>query len=126
MATLEVAGALSRYRCFPAPYSGAFTRRMLYGPPGVRVFAEEIIEYAESQGRRDIAGDLRHSIRRSLQFRGAVRELMLASYRLEQKSPLWAWLVRRPKRFAKRIGLGAGWLYSIASRRSAGASQTSV
>jgi hypothetical protein len=116
MTTLEAAGALTNYRSFPIPYSSRLSRRIYYGPLATRVFANEIIAYARSRGRHDIVRDLRTSIRRSLTFRAPIRELMLASYRLEQRRPLWAKIVRQPKRLVKRLGLGMGWLYTVRSR----------
>jgi len=111
MTTLEVAGALTHYRCFPHPLMRGDIRRLDLGAPGVRVFEEEIIAFAEEVGRRDVARDLRRAIWRSVLYRSRVRSLMLASYGLEQRSPLWAALVRRPKRLIQRTGLARGWLY---------------
>ena len=111
MATLEVAGALAGYRCFARPLTRGNIRRLELSSPGVRVFEEEILEFAEASGRRDIARDLRRAIWHSVLYRSRVRSLMLASYRLEQRSPLWAALVHKPKRLVQRTGLARGWLY---------------
>jgi hypothetical protein len=111
MMTLDIAGALERYRCFAKPLTGSKIRRADYGYPGTRVFAEEILDYAKQEGRKDIARNLRHAIAHSVLYRSRVRALMLASYALEQRNRRWAALVRRPKRFVQRTGLGRGWLY---------------
>ncbi len=111
MTTLEVAGALGDYRCFARPLTRGSIRRLELSTPGVRVFEEEILAFAREAGRRDIARDLRRAIWHSVLYRSWVRSLMLASYRLEQRSPLWAALVRGPKRLVQRTGLARGWLY---------------
>ena len=115
MATLDVAGALASYRCFPRPLTRRNIRRMDYGTLGTRVFALEIIEFAKQEGRKDVARDLRQAIARSVLYRSWLHELILANHRLELRSPRWASLVRRPKRFIQRLGLGRGWLYSAAT-----------
>ncbi len=111
MMTLEVAGALGRYRCFPKPLTGVNIRKTDYGYRGTRVFAEEILHYAQREGRKDIVRDLRHAILRSVVYKSPVRALVLASYALEQRNRHWAAVVRRPKRFVQGMGLGRGWLY---------------
>ena len=111
MMALDVAGALQNYRSFPQPLTGNNIRRTDYGYPGTRVFAEEIVEYARRERRSDIVRNVRFAIFNSAVYRARIRALMLASYRLEQRSPRWAAIVRRPKRLVQRTGLGRGWLY---------------
>jgi hypothetical protein len=111
MMTLDIAGALKDYRCFAKPLTGSQIRRADYTYPGTRVFAEEIIDFAKQEGRKDIVRNLRHAVAHSVVYRSRVRALMLASYALEQRNRRWAALVRRPKRFVQRLGLGRGWLY---------------
>ncbi len=111
MTTLDVAGALGDFRCFRKPLVRRDIRRQEYAHPGARVFAEEIIEYAARVGRRDVVRDLRFAIVNSVLYRHRLRELMLASYRLEQRSPRWAALARPTKRLVQRTGLFRGWLY---------------
>jgi hypothetical protein len=111
MTTLELAGALREFRCFPQPLELAAIRRCDYSHPSSLVFAEEILDFAARSGRRDIARALRWAIVHSALYRGWIRAIMQASYRLEQRSPGWAALVRGPKRLVQRTGLGRGWLY---------------
>ena len=111
MTTLEVAGALGRYGCFPHPLTRGNIRRLDLSAESVRVFENEIIAFAEKTGRDDIARDLRRAIWHSVLYRKQVRSLMLASYALEHRSPLWAALVHRPKRLIQRTGIARGWLY---------------
>jgi hypothetical protein len=119
MVTLELAGALGRYTCFPRPLQRAALSTADYRWPGSRVFAEEIIAYASSLGRGDVVRDLRRAVRRGRRHAGPARarldrlvcRLSSASHGLESRSPLWASLVGPPKRAAKRAGWGRGWLY---------------
>jgi hypothetical protein len=111
MMTLDIAGALDNYRCFAQPLKRSRIRRADYGYPGTRVFGEEIVAYARREGRGDIVRNLRYAILNSVVYRARVRAIMLASYQLEQRSPRWAAVVRRPKRLIQRTGLGRGWLY---------------
>jgi hypothetical protein len=113
MVTLELAGALARYRCFAHPLTRRSLRRMDYGYPGTRVFAEEIIAFATSRRRWRVARDLRHAIRLGVLFRNPVRALMLASLRQEQRVPWWGRFMQRIKRLVKRTGAGGGWLYWV-------------
>lgn len=111
MATLEVAGALERYRCFPRPLSGRNIRRLNYWFPGTRVFAHELIDFARRAGRRDIVRSLRWSVHHSAAYRGWIWKLARANERLERRSSRYAALVAHPKRLVMRSGLGRGWLY---------------
>ncbi|HVN76289.1 MAG TPA: hypothetical protein VMT19_08240 [Thermoanaerobaculaceae bacterium] len=111
MATLDVAGVLGNFRCFPKPLVRRNIRRLEYATPGSRVFAEEIVEYAARAGRRDVARDFRFAIAASLLYRRRLRSLMLASYRLEQRAPRYAAVSRPTKRLIQRTGLFRGWLY---------------
>jgi hypothetical protein len=111
MLTLDIAGTLGSYRCFPRPLQRRDIRRTEYGHPGLRVFAEEIIDYAAKVGRRDVVRDLRFAIVNSVLYRHRIRELMLASYQLEQRSRRYAAVARPTKRLIQRMGLGRGWLY---------------
>lgn len=111
MMTLDIAGALQNYKCFARPLKASNIRRADYGYPGTHVFGEEIVDYARGEGRRDIVRNLRYAIFHSAVYRARIRALMLASYQLEQRSPRWAAIVRRPKRLIQRTGLGRGWLY---------------
>ena len=83
MTTLEIAGALREFRCFPQPLRLSAIRRLDYSHPSVRVFAEEIIALAARSGRRDIVRALRWAIVNSVLYRGWIRAIMQASYRLE-------------------------------------------
>jgi hypothetical protein len=58
MTTLDIAGALEKYRCFSKPLTRRNIRRLDYGYPGSRVFAEEIIEYAKQSGRKDVVREI--------------------------------------------------------------------
>lgn len=111
MATLEVAGALASYRCFPRRLTGRSIRRTNYSYPGTRVFAKELAEFARKTGRSDIVRNLRWSILHSLLYRGWIWRLARANERFEQRSPRYAAFVAGPKRLVMRSGLGRGWLY---------------
>ena len=111
MTTLDIAGVLGDYRCFSRPLKRRNIRRLAYGYPGSRVFAEEIVEYAKREGRNDVVRDLRWAIANSVLYRERARALMLASYQLEQRSAPYAAIARPTKRFIQRTGLGRGWLY---------------
>ncbi len=111
MMTLDIAGALENYRCFANPLRGSNIRATDYGYPGTRVFAQEILEYAKQEGRKDIVRNLRRAIFHSVLYKSPVRAAVLASYQLEQRNRRWAAIVRRPKRLIQRTGLGRGWLY---------------
>jgi len=111
MTTLDIAGALGSYRCFPAPLRRSNIRRSDYSHAGSRPFAREVIEYATREGRRDVVHDLRWAVAHSVLYRGWTRSLMLASYELEQRSRSYAAVVGPTKRLIQRIGLGRGWLY---------------
>ncbi len=111
MMTLDIAGVLQDYRCFPRPLSSAEIRRQEYGSPGQRVFAEEIIDFAKEAGRNDVVRDLRWSIANSVLYRRRLRALMFASLRLEDRSRGYAAAAGPAKRLVRRTGLGRGWLY---------------
>ncbi|MGD1148928.1 MAG: hypothetical protein ABR961_13365 [Thermoanaerobaculaceae bacterium] len=111
MTTLDIAGALGDYACFSKPLKRRNIRRLAYGYPGSRVFAEEIVEYAKREGRNDIVRDLRWAIAHSVLYRERARALMLASYQLEQRSAPYAAIAHPTKRLIQRTGLGRGWLY---------------
>jgi len=111
MATLDIAGRLEDYACFPEPLRRSRLRRIDYALPGARVFADEIVAFARREGRHDIARSLRWSILHSRLYRHRVRGLMLASYALEQRAPRYAAVARPLKRLIQRTGLGRGWLY---------------
>ena len=116
MTTLELAGALSKYRCFPKPRDRRRMRRLDYTGPGMLVFPDEIIEYATRQGRRDVVRDLRRSLWRSAHLLPPVRRLALASQELERRSRLWTAMMRVPKWLLRRAGIGEGWLYWSAGK----------
>jgi hypothetical protein len=111
MVTLEAAGALGRYASFPRPLERRRTRRADLRTAASRLFAEEVIEFAARQGRRDLVRDLRRAVIRCVLFRVPVTAVFLASRRLEYRSRAWARLVAAPKRLLKRRSLGRGWLY---------------
>jgi hypothetical protein len=111
MMTLDVAGALENYRCFSKPLARRNIRRLEYGDAACRAIAEEILAYARQKGRKDVVRDLRWAIVLSVLYRTRMRELMLASHELEQRSARWAAIARPTKRLMKRMGLGRGWLY---------------
>ena len=67
--------------------------------------------FARQAGRTDIVRSLRWSSFHSVLYRRWLRSIMFASYRLQQRSPLYSAIVRRPKRFIQRTGLGRGRLY---------------
>ncbi len=111
MVTLDIAGALGDYRCFAQPLRPRTIRGADYSHPGSRPFAREVIEYAKQERRDDVVRNLRNAVVRSILYRARVRELVGASYRLEQRSKPYAAIVRPAKRLLQRIGLGRGWLY---------------
>lgn len=111
MATLEIAGALGKYRCFPRPLTPSMLRRLDYWFPGGRVFADEVIAFAKRNGRNDIARNLRWAVFYSGAYRGWVRAIVLASWRLQQRSTLYAFFVKPLKWLIRKTGMGRGWLY---------------
>lgn len=111
MVTLDLAGALGSYRCFPRRLERSRIWGCDYRWPGSRIFAEEIIAYAASLGRDDTVRDMRRAIRNSGRHMPRLGRALRASHALEERSPLWAAAVGPPKRLVKRIGWGRGWLY---------------
>jgi hypothetical protein len=111
MVTLEVAGALPRYECFPQPLSRRVTRKVDLRSSACDFFTPEIVEFARREKRPDIARDLRHAVRRSRWFWRPVTEIVHASYRLQQRSRRYAAIVIPAKRILRWIGWGRGWLY---------------
>jgi hypothetical protein len=111
MMTLDIAGELEKYRCFPNPLSHSDIRRSDYGYPGTRVFAEEIIDFAKKGGRPNIVRDLRWAIVNSILYRRRLRSVMFASLRLEERSRPYAAVMAPAKRLIRRAGIGRGWLY---------------
>ena len=66
MATLDMFEVLGRYAAFPKPLRRGEIRRSDYTYPGSRIFAREIIRYADRIGRSDIAFDFRYALIRSI------------------------------------------------------------
>lgn len=111
MVTLQVAGALANYRCFPRPLTRRAIRSIPFFDSVRSIFGKEIIEYAVRAGRRDVARDVRLSLLKSRFVHPRIGPIACASARLEGRSKLYGWIVRRPKRLLKRLGFGRGWLY---------------
>jgi hypothetical protein len=111
MVTLEVAGALGRYRTFPLPLDRRQVRDVDLRAAASRLFTDELIEFAASGGRYDLVRDLRTAVRRSLHFWPRLGPIAMASRELERRFRPWSWIVSVPKRGLKRVGWGQGWLY---------------
>jgi hypothetical protein len=73
MVTLDMFGVLGRCAAFPKPLRRGEVRKCDYTYPGSRIFAREIIQYADKIGRRDIAFDFRYAVIRSIVGRGLRR-----------------------------------------------------
>lgn len=76
MITLEIAGALSRYRTFPHPLDRGRVRRMHHMSLDEKVFYFDMLDLALARGRKDIARDLRYARNRS-RLEAAVRVRIL-------------------------------------------------
>jgi len=111
MITLDLAGALPSFGCFPLPLRRRDVRGLEYAHYGSRLFAHENIAHAKAIGRHDIARDLRWAIAVSSHLKPAVRRLVQASYRLQQRSRLWSGVAVPVKGMLRRLGFGRGWLY---------------
>ncbi len=111
MAALEVAGALSRYTCFPQPLTRRRIRSTDCRRPAARFFAGETRRYARSVGRRDVARDMRLAVLLSITVRPWLARLAAFSHALQSRSRTYAAAVRLPKAFIRRLGWGRGWLY---------------
>ncbi len=111
MVTLELAGALQNYACFPKALTREAIRGIDFADSRRTLFAPEIIEYAARVGRREIARDLRWALLKSATWRSAVRSVAGASARLERRSRAYAAAASPPKKWLKRAGFGRGWLH---------------
>jgi hypothetical protein len=111
MMTLDIAGALPSYGCFPRPLDRRSIRDIDFRYAPARMLADEIVAYAKREGRRDIVRDIERAVFNSTVSRPRVRSLVRASMRLQRRSPLYRTLVTPPKRLARRLGWGEGWLY---------------
>ena len=111
MVSLDLAGALRNYSCFPRPLTRRAVRSMSYADGRGRLFMPEIIELADRLGRKAVATDLRLANLLNLTTRRVVRAATRANSRLEKRSTAYASVAARPKRLLKRWGLGRGWLY---------------
>jgi len=111
MATLEIAGALRNYVCFPKSLERRSIRRLDYRQYGSRIFANEIIDFASRSGRKDIARAFRQAIVSSVWLssfwrRPPVHRIARASYRLEKRWKPYAAIVTPAKRWLQRMGFG--------------------
>jgi len=111
MVTLELAGVLRNYVCFPRPLRRRDVRNIDFASSRRDFFIPEIIEYAKRVGRDDIARDLRIALFKSARINAPIRGAVHASARLAARSPLYAAAAAVPKRALKRAGFGRGWLY---------------
>ena len=111
MVTLELAGVLRNYVCFPRPLRRRDVRNIDFASSRRDFFIPEIIEYAKRVGRDDIALDLRIALFKSARIKAPIRGAVRASARLAARSPLYAAAASVPKRALKRAGFGRGWLY---------------
>lgn len=111
MVTLDLAGALASYACFPKPLERRNIWNSDYRWPGSRIFADEIIEHANRVGRSDVVRDMRRAIFNSVSLHPRVGRIVRASFSVEKRSKAYAALVAPPKRLLKRLGWGRGWLY---------------
>jgi hypothetical protein len=73
MVTLDMFGVLGKCAAFPKPLMRGEVRKCDYTYPGSRIFAREIIRYADKIGRRDVAFDFRYAVMRSIVGRGLRR-----------------------------------------------------
>jgi len=110
MVTLDLAGLLGRFTCFPRQLTPYAMRNIAFADPGRVLFAREVIEYAVRVGRRDVARRLRISIAKT-RLHARLWPIAAASSRLEKRSRVYAAIVALPKRFLKLIGFGRDWLY---------------
>ena len=111
MVTLELAGALGKFACFPRPLTRRAVRGIDFASSRRDLFVPEIVAYAEKVGRRDVARDLRTAMFRSVRVRAPIRRVVAASFRAESGSRAWAAVAGAGKRALKRVGFGRGWLY---------------
>ena len=104
MMTLDAAGALARFGCFPRPLLRERIRTTDYSwEPSVR-FVQEVMEFAARQGRVDLVRDIRWALFRSRWLRPALRRAVRMSWWLEGRSRVYRALIAQPKRVAKRRG----------------------
>jgi hypothetical protein len=111
MMTLDAAGALDRFRCFPQPLLRERIRAIDYSWEPAVLFAREIVEFAARQGRRDIVRDIRWALFRNRWLRPPLRHAVRASWWLEGRSRVYRALVAQPKRLAKRLGWYTSYPY---------------
>ena len=111
MVTLELAGALANYACFPRQLERRDIRRIDFASSRRDLFIPEIVAYAERVGRRDIARDLRVALFKSARIRAPIRRVVNASFRMESRSRAYAAVASAGKRALRRAGFGRGWLY---------------
>jgi hypothetical protein len=81
MITLEIAGALSKYRTFPEPLDRRRMRALHHMSLDERLFYNDMLRAAREAGRADIVRDLRYA---------RIRSRIEAAIRVR--------LLRRPKR----------------------------
>ena len=110
MVTLDAAGALDEFRCFPQPLFRERIRAVDYSWEPAVLFAREIVEFARRQGRPDVVRDIRWALFRSRWLRPVLRRALRASWWLEGRSRVYRALVGPPKRLVKRLGWYAGQL----------------
>jgi hypothetical protein len=111
MGTLEIVGALKKFVCFPKALERRRIRSLDYRDRGSRIFANEIIDFASRSGRKDMAGDFRQALLRSVWLsrfwrRPPVQRIARASYRLEKRWKPYAAIVTPAKRLLQRLGFG--------------------
>ncbi len=111
MVTLEAAGALPSFGCFPRPLERRRIRGTDLRSASSRLFSAEVIEYAAAAGRWDLVRDLRIAAFKSLYFWPRIGAMAVASHRLERRSAAYSQLVAAPKRLLKQAAWGRGWLY---------------
>jgi len=87
MVSLDMLGALSRYRCFPHGLKRSALRKSNYHYKGSLLFALEIIRYARSSGRSDVVFDIAYAVLWRLTARALRIPYDRARCALERKSP---------------------------------------
>jgi hypothetical protein len=111
MVTLELTGMLGSFTTFPRPLERERIRATDFSTAASRLFTDEIIEYAERLGRRDLIRDIRAALFSSRYLRPPIGVIVGANHRLELRSATYSRLVAVAKRRLKATGWGRGWLY---------------
>ncbi len=87
MVSLNVLGALTRYRCFPLGLKRSELRKCDYYYRSSRLFALETIRRARAAGRNDVVVDIAYAVLRRLAMRALRIPCDRSENALKRKSP---------------------------------------